>query len=247
MIHVTSCNPVAIIRQRLKVKKKDPTWSHFFPVRPLVSKIMWRGVFSGHLWAQGRCLHADCLHGLCCHPIVWFEASQHWTYSYWEGPGFSEEMVACRRVHTYRILSNYHHQCLVLQWAITTPASAGDPPVLAGGLQPRLLWGHCFSLGPVVTRFCVTIESGVSVCPSIVEFYSQLYWPSYGQMPWGPYCTQTPRLGSLVALQLSPGGRTPVIQVFSLFRSPTWHVWDLILTCLAHPTVSLWLLVCLWI
>ena len=66
------------------------------------------------------------------------------------------------------------------------PVSAGDPPVLAGGSNPGSYEVTAFPLGPGGHKIlCVTTESGVSVCPSIVEFLESNPIGLHSQMLWG--------------------------------------------------------------
>ena len=165
---------------------------------------MWRGVFSGHLWAQEDFMQTVCWWaGLCCHPIsclVWGIPALE-PIGCWEGPGFSEEMVACRSAHTHAYSPELPPPVsLSPQWAITPLVSAEDPPVLAGRSSPGSSRSPLFPWVLVVTGFCVSLLR--------VEFlFAPVFWNPCSQIPLafiarcsgGSYSQcQTPRPGSLV-------------------------------------------------
>ena len=126
---------------------------------------------------------------------------------------------------------------------LLTPASAGDPPALAGSFGSV----SCAVTAPflwvlVSARFCLyppRLESLFSPqsCGSPVI---KSYWPSVSDslgIP-NPFVASP---GWEAWLNLHNRVRASLVLCFLVCGSPTQRVWDLILLCLHPPTVSLWL------
>ena len=104
---------------------------------------------------------------LICLLVVWPEATQHWSI-----PGSLVGLMAdSGRAHTKEYFPE-----LVLPVSLSPgepqlpPASAGDPPTLAGRSGSVSYESLLLPLGPDVrTALCVPSKSGTSVSPSPVE------------------------------------------------------------------------------
>ena len=131
------------------------------------------------------------------------------------------------------------------------PTSAGDPPTLAGSSGSVLLWGHC-------SFFRVLMHTLLCVCPPRVEsLFPTVLSKSCNQIPlafkvWfsGNSSSRcwTPRLGSLMwgsepSLQWVDFCDISVLQFVSHPPS-SYGIW-FYCDC-APPTISLRLLLCLW-
>ena len=161
-------------------------------------------------------------------------------------------MTDSRRAHT----KEYFPELLLpvslfLQWATATPASAGDPPTLAGrsgsvsyGVTPPSPW--------------VLMCTLLCLCPPGVEsLFPPVLSESCNQFPLAfkvwfsgncSSCCWTPRLGSLTwgsepSLQWVNFCGIIVLQFVS-HPSSSYGIW-FYCDC-APPTVSLWFLLCLW-
>ena len=130
------------------------------------------------------------------------------------------------------------------------PASAGDPPTLAGR-------SGSVSYGVTAPSPWVPMRTLLCVCPPRVEsLFPPVLSKSCNQIPlafkvWfsrnSSSCCWTPRLGSL------KWGSEPSLQWVDFYgmcspvcESPTQQLWGLILLWLHPSTISLWLLLCLW-
>ena len=159
-------------------------------------------------------------------------------------------MAASRRAHT----NEYFPALLLpvsssLQWAKLPPTSAGDPPILAGRFGP-------VSYGVTAFMHWVLVHTRLCVCPPRVEFLSspvlwkycsQTHWPSK-QVLWrlllplpDPQAGQ-PDVGPRT---FTPMGNLLWYSCFPVFGSCNGYGIWFYCNC-TTPTISLWLLDCLW-
>ena len=139
-------------------------------------------------------------------------------------------MVASGRAHTVSTSQKWCCQCLCpLSEPQLPPTSAGDLPILAGRS------GTAFSpLDPDVCRtLCVPFKSGVSVSPSPVEVLQSNPSGLQSQIIWVPLLLlQDPEAGKpdLGLKTFTLVGDLLWYNCFPVCGSPTWCVWDLLLS-----------------
>ena len=126
---------------------------------------------------------------------------------------------------------NYCCQCLCLyREPQPLPASAGDPPVLAGRSGPGSHEILLFSLGTgVYETQCAPSTSRVSISPSPMNSWHQILLAFKARCSEGFSKCQTPRLGSLMwgsELLLLLESICDIV-IFH-FEYCIWQVWDLI-------------------
>ena len=134
--------------------------------------------------------------------------------------------------------------------SLLPPASAGDPPTLTGR-------SVSVSYGVTAPFPWVLVHTLLCVCPASMEsLLPPVLLKSCNQIPLafkvqfsGDSCShcQTPSLGSLM------WGSEPSLQwvdfcgiIVLQLDSPTQRLWDLIFHDCTPPTISLQLLLCLW-
>ena len=162
-------------------------------------------------------------------------------------------MVDSRRAHTKEYFPDLLLPVFLSpQWATATPLFCRRPSNTSRNFWFSLLWGHCsFPLGPDAhTTLCVLLKCGVSVSPSPVKvlqsnparLQSLILWDS-------SVCCWTPQLGSLMldsepSLQCVDFCGITVLQFVSHPPS-SYGIW--FYCYCSPPTISLKLLLCLWI
>ena len=137
------------------------------------------------------------------------------------------------------------------RWATATPpASAGDPPTLAGRSGSASYGVTAPSPGSRCTNYFVcALKIGVSVSPDLLKSCNQIPLAFKVWFSRNPFsCCRTSRLGSLTwgsepSLQWVDFCGISVLQFVSHPPSSygIWFYCDR-----APPTISLWLLLCLW-
>ena len=201
------------------------------------------GVFIGQLFIQKDFKQPACWWvGLCSFPVgclAWGVPALE-PLGCWLGPGLGEKMVPSERAHS----NEYSPELLPPvslspQWA---PASAGDPPILAGKSGPVSYEVTAFSPGSWCTWDPVCApKSGVSVSPSPMEFLQSNPAGLQSQILWGLLLPlPDPQAGEpdMGLRAFTPVGELLWYNYLPVCGSPTQHVWDLILSQL-HPSYCL--------
>ena len=152
------------------------------------------------------------------------------TTGYWVVPSVGKKMAAFKRPR--RTPQNCCHQCLCLcSEPEPSRASVRDPPLLPGRLAPSLL-SHCFlPWVPVCETLCVPSMSRVCF-PQLCRI--TLVKPHLSSKPYSLRApspvTGPPGWDPDMGLRTFPPVGDPLwYNYFPVRRSPTWHVWDLIL------------------
>ena len=156
---------------------------------------------------------------------------------FWVWPGLGEKMAAPGGLMPMSTPQNYCRQCLCLHSEPQPPhASTGDPPVLAGRYGPGSHEVTTSFLGSWCVRYLVCALEEWSFCiPQSCEFLrsnsaglqTQMLWSLLLLMPDAQ--AGEPDVGLRT---LTPVGELLWYNYFQVCGSPTWQLWDLILSWL---------------
>ena len=198
---------------------------------------------SGGVFRGGCALRTDVRQPVCwwwgCVPtvlVVWPEASQHWRLqAVWRGQVSVPKSPPPEELTQMCILWGLCQQCPCLHSEPQlNPASPGDPLRPAGRSSPGSYGVTALPWVPVHVKPCVCPPRVESLFPPVLCSSCAAQAPlafkakcSRGSSSW----CQTPRLGSLtLGSELSLLGEPLRYNYFSVCGSPTWWVWDLIIS-----------------